>query len=70
MAGKRWFSFGRKQPALASSYQEVFPNIWVADNLRRWLEIPLSDIDEADWNAIRKIMETAATRLEDGLDAE
>ena len=62
--------WSKKQPALASSYQEVFPNVWVADNLRRWLEIPLSDIDEADWNAIRKIMETAATRLEDGLDAD
>ena len=62
--------WSKKQPTLASSYQEVFPNIWVADNLRRWLEIPLSDIDEADWKAIRKIMETAATRLEDGLDAE
>ena len=62
--------WSKKQPALASSYQEVFPSVWVADNLRRWLEVPLSDLDEADWKSIRKLMEEAAGRLEDGIDAD
>ena len=62
--------WSKKQPALASSYQEVFPAVWVADNLRRWLEVPLSDLDEADWKSIRKLMEEAAGRLEDGIDAD
>lgn len=69
MAGKRWFSFSKKK-APTPSYQTAFPDVWVADNLRRWLEIELSDLDEADWRSIRKIMEDAAMRLEDGLDAE
>lgn len=62
------FPWSKKKPA--PSYQTAFPDIWVSDNLRRWLEVQLDDLDEADWKAIRKLMEEAAGRLEDRIDAD